>query len=123
MMTASIAHQHGFKIIPSNIQIKSANNAVTSVLGISESLSIDIQGHSCQLSFIVLEHDDHELLLGINWFKLTGASIHPSNLVLKIQGTSVPLIQNPTVLHDENNIPTAPILSSIIVESHNIDLD
>ena len=64
MMTASIAHQHGFKIIPSNIQIKSENNAVTSVLGITESLSIDIQGQSChcQFSFIVLEHEDHELL-------------------------------------------------------------
>ena len=122
MMTALTAHQHGFKILPSNILIKSANNAVSSVLVITDSLSIDIQGHNCQFSFIVLEHDDHELLLGINWFKLTGASIHPNNLVLNI-GTSDPLFQNPAVLHDDNDIHTAPILSSIIVYSHKIDLD
>jgi hypothetical protein len=62
MMTVSTARQHGFAIFPSDITIKSANNAVTPVVGVTDELQIDIQGHSCSISFIVLDHDDHELL-------------------------------------------------------------
>ena len=64
MMSESTAHHYKFPIHPSDIQIKSANNAVTSVVGVTDSLLIDIQGHSCQVTFIVLHHDDHEILLG-----------------------------------------------------------
>ena len=95
MMTVSTARQHGFAIFPSDITIKSANNAVTTVVGVTDELRIDIHGHSCSISFIVLDHDDHELLLGLDWFRLTGASLHPRDLVLKFPGTSVPLIHNP----------------------------
>jgi hypothetical protein len=95
MMTVSTARQHGFAIFPSDITIKSANNAVTPVVGVTDELQIDIHGHSCSISFIVLDHDDHELLLGLDWLRLTGASLHPRDLVLKFPGTSVPLIHNP----------------------------
>ena len=114
MMTESTAHQYG--ILPSDIQIKSANNAVTSVVGITERLKIDIHGRSCQLSFVILKHDDHELLLGIDWFKLTGASLHPSDLVLK-------LFHNPDVLDDDHDVSEAPILSSIVYDEDDIDFD
>jgi hypothetical protein len=77
MMSESTVHHYKFPIHPSDIQIKSANNAVTSVVGVTDSLLIDIQGQSCQVTFIVLHHDDHEILLGLDWFKLTGASLHP----------------------------------------------
>jgi hypothetical protein len=70
MMTDSTARQHGFSIFPSDITIKSAKR-------------IDIHGHRCSISFIVLDHDDHEQLLGLDWFRLTGASLHPRDLVLK----------------------------------------
>jgi len=64
MMTVSTARQHGFAIFPSDITNKSANKAVTPVVGVTDELQIDIHGHSCSISFIVLDHDDHELLLG-----------------------------------------------------------
>ncbi len=60
MMTRDVANRYNFTILPSDIQIKSANNAVTAVVGVTEILTIDINGHTCQISFIVLEHDDHE---------------------------------------------------------------
>jgi hypothetical protein len=82
MMSESTARQFKFAIHPSNIQIKSANNAVTSVVGETDSLFIDIHGHSCHVTFIVLHHDDHEILLGL----------HPRDLLLKIPGTSDPLL-------------------------------
>jgi hypothetical protein len=59
MMPESTAHHYKVPIHPSDMQIKSANNAVTSVVGVTDSLLIDIQGHSCQVTFIVLHHDDY----------------------------------------------------------------
>jgi hypothetical protein len=86
-MSESTAHHYKVPIHPSDIQIKSANNAFTSVVGVTDSLFIDIQGHSCQVTFIVLHYDDHEILLGLDWFNLTGASFHPRDLLLKFPGT------------------------------------
>jgi hypothetical protein len=49
MMSESATHHYKFPFPnhPSYIQIKSANNSVTSVVGVTDSLLIDIQGHSC----------------------------------------------------------------------------
>ncbi len=69
-MTVSTARRHGFSIFPSDINIKSANNAVTPVVGVTDELPIDIHGHYCSISFIVLDHDDHELLLGLDRFTI-----------------------------------------------------
>jgi hypothetical protein len=41
-MSESTAHQYKFPIHPSEIQIESANNAVTSVVGVTDSFLIDI---------------------------------------------------------------------------------
>ena len=94
MMTRDVANRYNFTILPSDIQIKSANNAVTAVVGVTAALTIDINGHTCQISFIVLEHDDHEILLGLDWFRLTGASLHPSDRVLNFPGTTVSLLND-----------------------------
>jgi hypothetical protein len=83
MMSESTAHHYKFPIHPSDIQIQSAYNAVTSVVDVTDSLLIDIQGHRCLVTFIVFHHDDHEILHGLDWFKLAGASLHPRDLLLK----------------------------------------
>ena len=77
--------------MPSEIKIKSANNAVTPVVGVTEALSVDIQGHTCPIIMVIMEHDDHEVLLGLDWFMVTGASLHPKFKVLRFPGVSVPL--------------------------------
>jgi hypothetical protein len=105
MMTVSTARRHGFSLFPSDITIKSANNAVTPVVGVRDELP-DVR------TFIVLDHDDHELLLGLDWFRLTGASLHPRDLVLKFPGTSVPLIHNP--FDEDIDDLEAQVLSSVV---------
>ncbi len=85
---------------------------------------IDIKGHICQVTFIVLHHDDHEILLGLDWLKLTGASLHPRDLLLKFPCTSVPIFHNPSALDDEFDDFEAPVLSCIIfVDEDDIDFD
>jgi hypothetical protein len=114
-MSESTAHHYKFPIHPSDIQIKSSNNADTSVVGVMDSLLIDIQGHSCKVTLTVLHHDDHEILLGLDWFQLTGASLHPRDLILKFPGTSA--------LDDEFDDSEAPMLTSIVVDEDDIDFD
>jgi hypothetical protein len=118
-MNVSTARQHGFSIFPSDITIKSSNNAVTPVVCVTDELQIDIHGHS-SISFIVLDHDDHELLLGLDWFRLTDASLHARDLVLKFPGTSVPLIHSP--FDEDFDDLEAPVLSSVVVDEDDIDL-
>jgi hypothetical protein len=123
MMSESTAHHYKFPIHPSDIQTKPANNAATSVVGVTDSLLIDIQGHICKVPFIVHHHDDHEILLGLDWFTLTGACLHPRELLLKFHGTSVPIFHNPSALDDEFDDSEAPMLSSIVVDEDYIDFD
>jgi hypothetical protein len=62
MISENTARFYGFSVLPSDIRIKSANNAVTAVVGTSAIVTVDIQGHSCKLTLVVLDHDDHEIL-------------------------------------------------------------
>jgi hypothetical protein len=77
MISEVTARHYGFSILPSDIRIKSANNTVTDLVGTTDLVTVDIQGHSCQQTLVVLNHDDHEVLLGLDWFMATGASLHP----------------------------------------------
>jgi hypothetical protein len=91
MISEVTARHYGFSILPSDIRIKSANNAVTAVVGTTDLVTVDIQGHSCQLTLVVLDHDDHEVLLGLDWFMATGASLHPKSHTLQFPGSVVQL--------------------------------
>jgi hypothetical protein len=125
MMTLDVANRYIFTILPSDIQIKSANNAVTAVGGVTEALTIDINGHTCQISFIVLEHYDHEILLGLDWFRLTGASLHPSDRVLKFPGTTVSLLNDisSTVDTDNHFDDDVPDLSASVLDEDDTDAE
>jgi hypothetical protein len=46
MISEVTARHYGFTILPSDIRIKSANNAVTAVIGTTDMVTVDIQGHS-----------------------------------------------------------------------------
>jgi hypothetical protein len=61
MISEVTARHYDFSILPSGRLIKSSNNAVTVVIGTNHMVTVDIKGHSCQLTFVVLDHDDHEV--------------------------------------------------------------
>ncbi|CAF0906907.1 unnamed protein product [Brachionus calyciflorus] len=56
---------------------KTANNSISKVDGKTDSLKVDIEGHVCDLEFLVIDHEDNDGLLGLDWFMRTGASLHP----------------------------------------------
>ena len=52
-----------------------ANKNVSKVVGVNELLSVEVEGHACQISFIIMDHEDHDALLGLDWFNETGACL------------------------------------------------
>ena len=77
---------------PSTIQVKVANNMVSDVIGITNPLSIEFdQISDCCLKLLVIDHDDHEVLLGLDWFRKTGAGLLPRENAIWTPGTMVKL--------------------------------
>jgi hypothetical protein len=63
--------------------VKTADNTVSEVIGVTELMTVEIQGHICKLRYLVMDHEDQEVLLGLDWFIATGAALFPSERVLK----------------------------------------
>jgi len=94
IISAKIVKAYNIDVLPSNIKVKTANNAISDVIGITNELLTEVHGHSCSLQFVVLDHDDHEVLLGLNWFMATGAGLFPKQNILKFPGETIELFHN-----------------------------
>ncbi|CAF0965908.1 unnamed protein product [Brachionus calyciflorus] len=75
IISNKIVERLGKKSYESNVQVKTATDDVKKVLGETEEVNVDIEGHTCRMSFLVLDMEDYEVLLGLNWFEQTGAGI------------------------------------------------
>ena len=89
IISARVARENQFKVLDSEIKIKVATNEVENVVGVTEPMYIDVQGHSCTLELYVINHEDHAVLLGLNWFMATGAQFCPSEGVLRFKSEIV----------------------------------
>jgi hypothetical protein len=102
IMSHSAATKYNFNILPSNVQVKVADNMVVDVVGVTDPVTIEVQGHSCTLELFIMEHDDHEVLLGLNWFIATGAGIFPGEGILRFKGESIYLENQEKVYDNES---------------------
>jgi hypothetical protein len=80
-----VAERDYFKILPSEVKVKTADNTVSEVIGVTELMTVKIQGHICKLRFLIMDHEDHKVLLGLDLFIATGAGlfIRSQSLTLK----------------------------------------
>ena len=85
------ALKHGIPILPSKQKIKVADDLIRDVIGETEELSIEIQGHVCKEIFLVINHSDHDALLGMPWFIQTGAGLYPKENILHFNGHKIHL--------------------------------
>ncbi|RNA18694.1 hypothetical protein BpHYR1_028591 [Brachionus plicatilis] len=51
----------------SDIRIKTANNNIVKVNGKTVALKLNIEGHECDIEFLVIDHGDSDGLLGLDW--------------------------------------------------------
>ena len=91
IISARVVRQYGLRTLSSDARIKIADNSVINVIGVTEELSVNIEGHTCNMSMLLMNHEDHDILLGQDWFKITGAGLFPAEGILRFPGVSLHL--------------------------------
>ena len=79
IMSNDIAKQYNFKIKPSEIKLRLANNEIDDPIRETEPLDIRIDNTIVTIKFYVIKHNFHPILLGLDWFNQTGALISPGS--------------------------------------------
>ncbi len=77
--------------MPSQTQIRSANNSVNTVVGITPPLTINVKNHVCNLQLLIMDLEQYDVLLGFNWFQATKAGLYPAQKVLKFEAEQIHL--------------------------------
>ncbi|CAF1148008.1 unnamed protein product, partial [Brachionus calyciflorus] len=75
IMNHMTAMNNNIEILRSELKIRTANGIVSEISGITRPLEVNISGHKCNMQFLVFDHEDHDVLLGLDWFKKTGCGI------------------------------------------------
>jgi hypothetical protein len=112
VMSSRAAKKHNFNIIDANVRVKVANNEVTQAVGVTEKCVVNVHNHTCEIKFIVMDHDDHDVLLGLDWFMATGAGLFPAEGMLSFPGEKI-YVQQRTDFPTEENFAIETIVDSI----------
>ncbi|RNA11779.1 hypothetical protein BpHYR1_009554, partial [Brachionus plicatilis] len=83
ILSRKFVERNKITVKESDIRIKTADNNIVKVNCKTETLKLNIEGHVCEIEFLVIDHDDSDGLLGLDWFMRTGASLNPSERSLK----------------------------------------
>lgn len=84
-ISTKTAAKYNIQINPSDIKVKVADNTINDVIGKTNPLNVTLGDSYCNISFLVMEHDDHPILLGLDWFSMTDASLNPSQNTITFQ--------------------------------------
>ncbi|CAF0993217.1 unnamed protein product [Brachionus calyciflorus] len=77
VMNHMTAVLNNFKIFMSNNSIKTASGTISKISGRTKSLEVDIRGNKSMIEFIVFDHEDHDILFGMDWFHQTKSGNFP----------------------------------------------
>ena len=102
ILSARVVKDIGIKVYPCITQVKTATNQVSNVIGMSDPLLVDIQGHACEICFLILDMEDHDVLLGLDWFEETGAGVYPLEKLLRFPGHTIKLSEVAEEIIDES---------------------
>ena len=108
IISHKIIKKYKIPILSSTVQIKSANNSVDTVIGITPLLCINFENHISHLQLLIMDLDQYDILLGLNWFQATKAGLYPAQKLLKFEAEQVQLDVN---VDDGDNIETVNLLT------------
>ncbi|CAF0929270.1 unnamed protein product [Brachionus calyciflorus] len=72
-----IVKTFNFKINPTNIQVKVADNTINDAIGETDTLRICIGNSIIYQKILIIDLDDNDVLLGLDWFLKSGATLTP----------------------------------------------
>ena len=121
--TASIigfhaAKAHSLLITPCDKWVKTATDVLTKVIGVVKNVSVLVDGFTTAQDLIVINHKDQDVLLGLDWFHLTGAGVFPKQNVIIGLG-SLPTAT--TRLEDDDEVDVFLSLTGSVDESDMLD--
>ncbi len=82
IMSKEIAERHSFVLFNSNIKIKSISGETIKPIGPTKEVNVKIDTNETKISFIVLESQENDVILGIDLFNKTEAGIYPKATAL-----------------------------------------
>lgn len=92
IISYDIMRKFNWNINETGVKVKIADNAVRPAEGMSDELTVNIAGSIVRLPFIVLNHEDHEILLGLDYLRLSDTYFGANAEVLVFpKGKRVPL--------------------------------
>ena len=112
VLSERIARKHNFKILKSNVMVKVAHNEIIKVVGVTESLLVNVKGHTCKLKMYVLPNSEFECLLGLNWFVKMNVSISPSERTIRFQSETFSIDDNEPLI--ENDLHESVMMTDIV---------
>ena len=77
------AIKNGIRFWPDATKVRLADDRIVDVCGKTEALEVNIGGIICELPMLILKHKEYNILLGIDYFNLTGAGIFPKQRLIK----------------------------------------
>ena len=83
VLSAETVNKNAIHILPSDTKVKTATGEISNVIGKTKPLRVEINGFVSYISFIILDYDDFDGLLGLDWFEATGAEISPGKRLLR----------------------------------------
>ena len=85
-VSTRLAKQLGFDVSPNERRVKYFNGAVDRTKGTVENVTVTILNVVVRINFLVIDSYDFDVILGLNWFLASGASICPSLNSLSFPG-------------------------------------
>jgi hypothetical protein len=89
VMSERAAKKYNIPVYESDIKVKVANNAEEKIIGFTDKLEINVANNICELQLAVIPHDDHEILLGLDWFNETYAGFYPNRNIVRLAGKTI----------------------------------
>ena len=83
IMSFKAAVRHGIMFTPSEHRFKTADGVIQQVTGETKELIISVQGSTAKIKFMVIDHADYDILLGLDWFTQTNCGFYPGEKILK----------------------------------------
>ena len=103
IIAKNVVKKFSIPVLDTKVKIKTADNNVVEVTEITDLLKLTVHNNECKMQFLVVDHDDHDILLGLDWFKLTGAGIYPLEKVLKFPSKKI-LMNTDVDMNEENEM-------------------
>ncbi|CAF0994220.1 unnamed protein product [Brachionus calyciflorus] len=103
VLSHDIAVKNKIEIQPSDCKVKTATGLITKVSGKTSQLEVVINNHICMIEFVVFDHEDNDVLLGLDWFCKTKCGIYPYKAMLSFPEDKIYLNEDIKELQDRDD--------------------